>query len=381
MDADDEQRARRHGPAQGVVVGKEGPGAQGHGDHPRVEDGCHGTPAGAEDQVRDEAREDSSKDPGHQEDQPPMLLDEDGHPFGGGLLGVDEEPVHDPVAEHARTELDPRDGEDHRVGEHFLEHRLQGKPVFLLVRRGVAQVEVLETRPRGLVPDDRQVDQEEEEEKHGRDEEDPPGPVPLPGSRPDEFPEGFSEPSQGFRGRGSGGGGRDDSADVEGHVDPRRDQDPEDAPEGSSLPHVEPVGVDLHDGHGPETLEIHVARVEKREDQEDRVVARLGVEEVHGGQAQEEVHDRRPGGGHEDGEPASQPVRKGSVEKEGDPIDHGPDPEDPAELFLGHQVAQGGLGHGQVVPAHVEEHVGEPQGQPVGQAPGPEGHAVNGGGR
>ena len=139
---------------------------------------------------------------------------------------------------------------------------------------------------------------------------------------------------------------------------------------------MEPRRLDRHDGDGPVALEVHVDGVQHHE--RGRNLDRPApVRDPVEREAHEEVdHERAGGPDQHRGAPADL-VGERTREQERQSVDPRADGEDLPELRLGHErIAHGALGHGQVVPAHVEKGVRESQRDPVQGSANPVGARV-----
>ena len=91
----------------------------------------------------------------------------------------------------------------------------------------------------------------------------------------------------------------DCAAPVEGEINADGNERPENRAEDAALAHVEPIGLDLDDGHRAVALEIHVHRIEQRISDDQVDLQMLGDDEP-GQHAQRDVGQRRADGGNDD---------------------------------------------------------------------------------
>ncbi len=361
VDADHRHRQQHDQPADdgGLVQEDQRQGAR---HQHAVEEAGHRPAARLEQVVRDGAGKHAAGDAGDAQQQTPVLVHSGRlQPQRAvGLLGEGAEPLHDGLPQEAAAELDAGDGHDDRIAQHHPEHARRvelrtGVPV-----RGIAQGDIGQAGLARQVAHAQQIDQPEGQQHERGHEEDPDQAQVL----------------------------EDQVAPVVGEVDAERDEDAEDGAEHAALAHVEPGRVHLDDGHGAEALEIHVHGVEPGENRDEVAGEEGGTgalgQQAPGDQAHRHVGHRRPESPGQDRETAAQPVGQRPVDDERETVDDRADPEDQAEGVVAHQgaaahrrqVLEGGLGHGEVVAAHVEERVRQPQGQPVRPTARQEGGAV-----
>lgn len=353
-DADGDQEDQA---AQDPAVFQERDHAQRCCEGRAVEEACGGCATRLEQLVADHAREDSADDAGDHQHEAPVV--DDVFPALqvaslDVLLGEDPAPVHDAVAQHSGAEFHTGDDEDDAVGEDLPDDLEGGGLDLVFAAGGVAGVEVLESGFRGLVLEQKRFNDEERAQEDGRCVEDP-GRV------------------RRHHGSFSGHELQDPFRDIEGEEEAGRDHDAEDSREGSPLPDMEPVCIDLHDAHGAVALEVHVDAVDDREDSGQGFV--LGVrrgQHVAGVESHGQIGQAGTHGSNEHAALAADLVGDGSVDQEGQRVDPGTDTEDGAEVCLAHQVAHGALADGEVVAPHVEQRVGQTQRQPVNGPPDPE---------
>ena len=267
------------------------------------------------DPIGDHASEHPAHDACTAEQQAPVLVDKVPLEVKNtvGLLREGAVPLHDGLAQESAAELDARNRDNDGIAEHELED-LDCLHLRAIVSTGsIGRVEVVETRFAGGISDHQEVHNPKDREEYG----------------------GYQEHVLQLEIL------NDHVADIKGEVDPEADENPKDGTEYPAFPHVEPGRVALHNGHGAETLEVHVQAIESRQGCREICTKPLAIlselEGFPGDKAHEEVGYGGTCSTHEDGELASIPIRQWAIEEEGEAIDPCTHHEDGGEVPIGHE--------------------------------------------
>ena len=151
---------------------------------------------------------------------------------------------------------------------------------------------------------------------------------------------------------------------VECEISADGNERPENRAEHAAFAHVEPVSLDLDDGHRAVALEIHVHRVKKREGR-DHVHLQSPHHQQPGQHPEQDVGGRCAERGDDDAAFAADFVHERAVDEKRQRISDRAGGEDQAEVLLRHQVAEGVFGDVEVVASHVKERVSHAEREPV----------------
>ncbi len=279
-------------------------------------------------------------------------------------------PVHDTVPQDAAEKLDDADDLQHGVLQNLDEYRPHRLALTALRERRLTRIEVLVPCLRRGVLEPQIHHDPEGPHEDGRKEKHPPVLVDTASARAKHDTDKVAEPVE-FSLNLLARGRHDGASEVEGEVDARRDDPPEDGGKIPAFLHVEPRCLRRDDGNRAVALKVHVYTVEE-------------ADQLHGGKfpsphllaVDDDTHEdvRHHGAEDADEHPRASAdlvyERPGHEERE--TVDDGTPHEDVAELRLGHaRLAERALSNGQIVPAEVERCVGERHGQPVDAAPEP----------